>query len=468
MSLINETFMLNNEPGRRLYCEIARTLPIIDFHCHLEAKAIWENRAFTDITQLWLEGDHYKWRAMRANGIPERKITGNASSEEKFEAWAQTIEASFGNPLYHWTHLELSYYFNIHETLNSKNWRDIMARCNTLLSQEDYLPQALIRRSNVEALCTTDGPLDDLEYHQLLASESGFSTRVLPTFRPDELFETIPERFLTFISRLSQKTEKTITSLDAFLAALEQRVDYFHHVGCRVSDHGPLGIRFRHLDKAGQEALFERRIKGEKLDPEALEAWDSLIFVALAGMYKQRGWAMQIHFGAIRNNNIPMSERVGINSGFDSIGDQTHLASGLNALLNAMAENNGLPKTILYNLNASYNDVVASTIANFQSGEDGVKSPLQFGSGWWFNDTRRGMVSQLTTLADQGLLANFIGMLTDSRSFVSYTRHDYFRRILCDLIGGWVERGEVPDDNEILSTMIRGICVDNARRYFRF
>lgn len=468
MSLINQSFMLNNEPGRRLYSEIARTLPIIDFHCHLEAKAIWENRAFTDITQLWLEGDHYKWRAMRANGIPERKITGDATSEEKFEAWAQTIEASFGNPLYHWTHLELSYYFNINETLNSKNWRDIMARCNALLSQANYLPQALIRRSNVEALCTTDGPLDDLEYHQLLASKSDFLTRVLPTFRPDELFETSPERFLTFISCLSQKTEKTITSLDDFLAALEERVDYFHRVGCRVSDHGPVEIHFRYLDKKGQDALFERRLKGEDLTPAELETWDSMIFVALAGMYKQRDWAMQIHFGAIRNNNSLMTERVGINSGFDSIGDQTHLASGLNALLNAMAENNELPKTILYNLNASYNDVVAATIANFQSGEDGVKSPLQFGSGWWFNDTRRGMVSQLTTLADQGLLSNFIGMLTDSRSFVSYTRHDYFRRILCDLIGGWVERGEVPEDSEILSTMIRGICVDNARRYFRF
>lgn len=468
MTLINNCFMINNEPGKRLYSEVAKTLPIIDYHCHLEARAIWENKAFKDITQLWLEGDHYKWRAMRANGIAERKITGDAPAEEKFEAWAQTVEASFGNPLYHWTHLELKHYFHIEETLSSKNWRGIMERCNAQLCRDDFLPQALIQRSNVEALCTTDGPLDDLEYHQLLAKKADFSTLVLPTFRPDELFETNPDLFLTFISRLSQKTGIAISSHSEFLAALEARVDFFHAIGCRVSDHGPLELRFRKLDDAGQAALFQRRLAGEALSDDEHQAWDSAIFIALAKMYKQRDWAMQIHFGAIRNNNALMLAQVGINSGFDSIGDQTHLATSLNALLSAMAGNSGLPKTILYNLNASYNDVVASAIANFQSGEDGVKSPLQFGSGWWFNDTRRGMVNQLNTLADQGLLANFIGMLTDSRSFVSYTRHDYFRRILCDLIGGWVERGEVPADNEILDSMIRGICVENARRYFRF
>jgi D-glucuronate isomerase (EC 5.3.1.12) len=460
--------MINNASGKKLYSELAKALPIIDYHCHLDATAILENKPFTHISQLWLEGDHYKWRAMRANGIPEEKITGNASAEEKFEAWAQTVEASFGNPLYHWTHLELKYYFDIDETLNGKNWRDIMNRCNALLRGEDFLPQALIRRSNVEALCTTDGPLDDLQSHLLLAANDSFATLVLPTFRPDELFDTDPQRFLTFISRLAQKTAAPIASLEQFLAALESRIDFFHSAGCRISDHGPQALRYCETDAAARAALFRRRLAGEALTEDERQAWDSLIFVALARMYKQRDWAMQIHFGAIRNNNAPMLHKAGINSGFDSIGDQTHLAESLNALLNAMAENDGLPKTIVYNLNASYNDVVASTLANFQSGEEGVKSPLQFGSGWWFNDTRRGMVNQLNALADQGLLANFIGMLTDSRSFVSYTRHDYFRRILCDLIGGWVERGEVPNDEEILASMIRGICVDNARRYFRF
>lgn len=468
MSLINSKFMITNAVGRRLYSELASTLPVIDYHCHLEAKAIWENKSFSDITQLWLEGDHYKWRAMRANGIPEGKITGDASAEEKFEAWAHTVEASFGNPLYHWTHLELKYYFDINETLSSKNWREIMARCNEQLRSDDFLPQALIQRSNVEALCTTDGPLDDLHYHLQLAQQRDFTPQVLPTFRPDELFDTDPQRFLTFVARLAQKADTPIASLAQFMTALQSRVDFFHRAGCRISDHGPLALCYRDSDAATQAALFERRLAGDTLTEEESQTWDSLIFIALAKMYKQRDWAMQIHFGAIRNNNGPMFRKVGINSGFDSIGDQTHLAQSLNALLCAMAENDGLPKTILYNLNASYNDVVASTLANFQHGEDGVKSPLQFGSGWWFNDTRRGMVNQLNTLADQGLLANFIGMLTDSRSFVSYTRHDYFRRILCDLIGGWVERGEVPDDEAILATMIRGICVDNARRYFRF
>lgn len=468
MPLINNSFMINSITGEKLYSELAKTLPIIDYHCHLDAKAIWENKPFADISQLWLEGDHYKWRAMRANGIPERKITGDACAEEKFEAWAQTVEASFGNPLYHWTHLELKHYFDIDDTLNSKNWREIMQRCNEQLHGSDFLPQALIRRSNVEALCTTDGPLDDLHFHLQLAANHDFSTLVLPTFRPDELFDTDPERFLTFVSRLAQKTETPIVSLEQFLAALELRIDFFHSAGCRISDHGPLAVRYCHIDATAQAVLFQRRLGGEVLTEDELQAWDSLIFVALARMYKQRNWAMQIHFGAIRNNNKHMFHKVGINCGFDSIGDQTHLAESLNALLNAMAENDGLPKTILYNLNAGYNDVVASTIANFQSGEEGVKSPLQFGSGWWFNDTRRGMVNQLNALADQGLLANFIGMLTDSRSFVSYTRHDYFRRILCDLLGGWVEKGEVPNDEEILATMIRGICVDNARRYFRF
>ncbi|WP_241722966.1 glucuronate isomerase [Raoultella sp. HC6] len=468
MPLINNSFMINSITGEKLYSELAKTLPIIDYHCHLDAKAIWENKPFADISQLWLEGDHYKWRAMRANGIPERKITGDACAEEKFEAWAQTVEASFGNPLYHWTHLELKHYFDIDDTLNSKNWREIMQRCNEQLHGSDFLPQALIRRSNVEALCTTDGPLDDLHFHLQLAANHDFSTLVLPTFRPDELFDTDPERFLTFVSRLAQKTETPIVSLEQFLAALESRIDFFHSAGCRISDHGPLAVRYCHIDATAQAVLFQRRLAGEALAEDELQAWDSLIFVALARMYKQRDWAMQIHFGAIRNNNTAMFHKVGINCGFDSIGDQTHLAESLNALLNAMSETDGLPKTILYNLNATYNDVVASTIANFQSGEEGVKSPLQFGSGWWFNDTRRGMVNQLNALADQGLLANFIGMLTDSRSFVSYTRHDYFRRILCDLLGGWVEKGEVPNDEEILATMIRGICVDNARRYFRF
>ncbi|KFC10859.1 uronate isomerase [Trabulsiella guamensis ATCC 49490] len=468
MSFINDSFMINNPPGVKLYCDIARTLPIIDFHCHLDAKEIYENNAFDHITRLWLAGDHYKWRAMRANGISEDFITGNASAEEKFRAWAETVEACFGNPLYHWTHLELKFYFGIDQTLNRNNWREIMAQCNRQLAGEDFKPRGLITRSNVEVICTTDSPLDSLEYHRLLRDDASFPVKVLPTFRPDDVFENDPQRFGQFIEKLSAMTGVNITSLADFSQAIEKRIDWFHESGCRISDHGPLAMGFQEAEPGEAERLFTRKRSGEALAPAEQNVFTSAVFLMLARHYKARKWAMQIHFGAIRNNNSRMLQAVGINSGFDSINDQTDLAANLNQFMDALAKRNELPKTILYNLNASYNDVVASTIANFQSAEEGVKSPIQFGSGWWFNDTRRGMENQLNTLADQGLLMNFIGMLTDSRSLISYTRHDYFRRILCNLIGGWVARGEIPDDREILTRMIKNICHDNASHYFNF
>lgn len=468
MTLINDDFMINSRAGKTLYTRYAKKQPILDYHCHLEAKDIFENTPFRDITHLWLEGDHYKWRAMRANGIKEKYITGNASAEEKFEAWAKTVESSFGNPLYHWTHLELAHYFDIHTPLSHSNWREVMNECNNKLKTSDFNPRKLITRSNVEIICTTDKPLDDLKYHQLLKNEKGFTTRVLPTFRPDELFEADPIRFSQFIDQLSEISSVTVTHFSSFIAAIAGRIDFFHDVGCRISDHGPLEVSYQRVNDDQAEALFAARMAQQALSPEGMQAWNSIMLVKLAALYKQKEWAMQIHFGAIRNNNMRQYHTIGINSGFDSIADQQNLAANLNALLNAMVENDGLPKTIIYNLNAGYNDIVASALANFQSGEEGIKSPMQFGSGWWFNDTQRGMLNQLTTLSDQGLLANFIGMLTDSRSFVSYTRHDYFRRILCNLIGGWVDRGEVPEDMDILSSMVKGICADNARSYFNF
>ncbi|MDR0806001.1 MAG: glucuronate isomerase [Enterobacteriaceae bacterium] len=467
MSFINNSFMITNECGLQLYNNIAKKLPIIDYHCHLDAKEIYENKHFQHISHLWLAGDHYKWRAMRANGIPENKITGNASSDEKFQAWAETVESCFGNPLYHWTHLELTKYFSVTETLNSKNWQSIMNRCNDLLQRDDFTPRALIERSDVEVICTTDNPLDDLRYHKLLQADN-FKTKVLPTFRPDDVFDTEPTRFNLFINKLEEITQIKIKNLSDFHQALASRIAYFHDVGCRISDHGPVEIQYQPLSAEQNNLLFQKILSNTALSDEESRSWNSAILVALAAMYKKHNWAMQLHFGAIRNNNTVKYQSIGINSGFDSIADQTHLAANLNGLLDAMLQNNGLPKTILYNLNASYNDVVATTIANFQSGDEGIKSPMQFGSGWWFNDTRQGMLNQLTTLSEQGVLANFVGMLTDSRSFVSYTRHDYFRRILCNLIGDWVEKGEVPNDQDILQTMITNICVGNARRYFGF
>lgn len=468
MDFINDRFMIESEVGVRLYKDIAAQLPIIDYHCHLDAKEIYENKRLENITQLWLAGDHYKWRAMRANGIAERYITGDATAEEKFKAWAETVEASFGNPLYHWTHLELNKYFSCNEMLSSENWQEIMQHCNQQIAGEDFKPRSLIARSNVEVICTTDAPLDSLEYHRLLQQDSTFKTRVLPTFRPDDVFEPDANVFSRFVEKLASLTGHDIRTFADFSAALAQRIDWFHESGCRISDHGPVTIEYQAVDEQHVNALFSQKRGGKALTGFESAQLASAIFVMLAKEYKQRGWAMQIHFGAIRSNNSKMHQQLGINTGFDSIADQSNLAAGLNQLLDAMAKVDALPKTILYNLNGSYNDIVATTIANFQSGDDGVKSPMQFGSGWWFNDTRRGMENQLNSLADQGLLMHFVGMLTDSRSLVSYPRHDYFRRILCNLIGSWVDRGEIPDNDRVLTRMVRNICHDNAVNYFRF
>lgn len=468
MSFINDRFMLNNEHGIQLYQQVAKNLPIIDYHCHLDAREIYENKPFENMAQLWLAGDHYKWRAMRANGISEELITGDAPAEEKFKAWAETVESCFGNPLYHWTHLELNFYFACDKLLDSTNWREIMEYCDSRLKEDEFKPQSLITRSGVEVICTTDSPLDSLHYHRLLRDDKSLPFKVLPTFRPDELFDENPVTYLAFIDKLADKTVGKIRSLKEFDSAIAQRIDFFHESGCRISDHGPLEINYVEADDARIEEIFQRKLSGEALNAAEQAIIHSAMFVLLAKHYKRRQWAMQIHFGAIRNNNTKMYQSAGINTGFDSINDQTNLASSLNRLLDAMAQRNALPRTILYNLNPGYNDIVATTVANFQSGDEGVKSPIQFGSGWWFNDTRRGMESQLNSLADQGLLMNFVGMLTDSRSLVSYTRHDYFRRILCNLIGGWVERGEVPNNKVILTRMIKNICHDNAENYFKF
>ncbi|WP_159865020.1 MULTISPECIES: glucuronate isomerase [unclassified Raoultella] len=468
MAFINDNFMISSVTGRRLYSRVARDMPVIDYHCHLVARDIYENQQFSDITALWLAGDHYKWRAMRANGIPEREITGDASAEEKFEAWAHTVEACPGNPLYHWTHLELNTYFQIAGPLSSKNWREVMDACNSQLQQDTFRPRELIERSGVEILCTTDSPLDDLRYHRLLQHDTSFKPRVLPTFRPDELFEPDEGLFCDFVLRLEQTAKQEINDLQHFQSALESRIVWFHNHGCRISDHGLQALHFKPVTEDYFATLMAKRLTRTPLTEHEQVCWDSAILVMLAGLYKKYDWAMQIHFGALRNNHSRHHKNIGINCGFDSIVDQTGLAVSLNGLLDAIDQNSGLPRVILYNLNAAYNDVVASAAANFQSGEDGVRSPVQFGAGWWLNDTKRGMLNQLNTLADQGLLSNFIGMLTDSRSFISYPRHDYFRRILCNLIGQWVDDNELPDDPELTEGMIRNICADNARRYFDF
>ncbi|WP_413728064.1 glucuronate isomerase [Sodalis sp. RH19] len=467
MAFIDRDFLLKSDCARELYHQVAALAPIIDYHCHLDPRVIAEDRPFANLTELWLAGDHYKWRAMRANGIPEEFITGNACAMEKFQAWAQTVEACVGNPLYHWTHLELKFYFGITEPLNGQNWRGVWDRVNPLLQQPSFSPRGLIRQSNVEVICTTDAPTDSLEYHQALRDDADFATRVLPTFRPDEALEADGDVFRRFIARLEQLNGAAIHRFDDYLAALDARVGYFHQHGGRLSDHGLTRIAYLPSTPMEQEALFQRKRAGDALAGDDQVRYQSAVLLALAGFYAKRGWTMQIHFGALRNANTRMFQQLGANVGYDSICDQSDIAPHLNRLFDAMAQRDALPTIIVYNLDPSLNDVVASTLANFQTG-GGVKSNMQFGAGWWFNDTRRGMIRQLTTLADHGLLMNFVGMLTDSRSFISYTRHDYFRRILCDLIGEWVTAGHIPADQALLEKLIGNICYQNAKVYFDF
>lgn len=467
MEFIGNDFILNNKTAKRLYHEFAEPQPIIDYHCHLDPKEIAENKPFATITDLWLAGDHYKWRAMRANGVPEEKITGNASPEEKFKAWAETVESCVGNPLYHWTHLELKKYFGINEVLNGANWEKVWNQCNEMLKQPQFTPRGLIEQSNVEVICTTDAPCDTLEYHEAISKVADFSTKVLPTFRPDEALDPSAEILVNFVTKLRACTSQKIGDFNSFLRALDERVEYFHQRGGRLSDHGLMKIEYSASTEVEQEALFQKKMSRIALSAEEEVKYTTAVILSLASSYNKRNWTMQVHFGAIRSNNTAMYRKIGANTGYDSIYDQPNIAENLNPLLNAMEENDALPKMILYNLNPGVNDIVASAIGNFQK-SGSVKSSIQFGSGWWFSDTKRGMIRQLTTLADQGLLMNFVGMLTDSRSFISYTRHEYFRRILCNLVGQWVADGEIPDDQELLKKLIENISYNNAKAFFKF
>ena len=440
-------------------------MPIYDYHCHLSPKDIAENRKFNNITELWLEGDHYKWRAMRAHGIDEKYITGDGDPKDKFAAWAKTVPYTLGNALYHWTHIELKKYFGIEELLNEESYEKIWDRCNELLQQDDYSTQEIIKRSNVKVICTTDDPTDDLHYHEQIANLPDFPVKVLPTFRPDKGLEINKDTFIPFVKQLEEVTNKSFSSFDEYVQALEGRVQYFHEKGCRVSDHGLSEIPYAKFEHSELDAIFQAGRNGQEVSKVDENKFKTAILMVLAKAYKERDWAMQIHFGAIRNNNTRMFKKLGPDAGFDSISDQGEVAAPLNALLDAFEQENSLPKTILYNLNPVYNELIGTTIQNFQA-ESGIAGKIQFGSGWWFNDTKPGMLRQLTALADQGLLMHFVGMLTDSRSFISYSRHEYFRRILCNLIGTWVEDGEIPNDPALLQMMVENICYNNAKNYF--
>lgn len=465
MAFINEDFMLENETAKHLYHDFAKEMPIYDYHCHLDPKQISDNVKCDNIADLWLSGDHYKWRAMRAQGIEEKYITGDAEPLEKFKKWAEALENSIGNPLYHWSQLELKMYFEIEDLLTSDNAEEIYHRANDYLKEHNVTTQSLISNSNVNLICTTDNPTDDLKYHDVIKEQNDFKTVVLPAFRPDDVFKVGDKAFTDLIQKLEGLTHK-IDNPSQFVDALNQRIQYFHDKGGRLADHGLEEIHFESYTTQDIEAIFNKAMNNEDVSKYEAFQFQTFILNELSKAYHEHGWVMQIHFGAIRNNNTKMFEKVGRDAGFDSIRDQDNLAYHLNATLDMMEQGNHLPKTILYNLNPIYNDIVGSTIANFQT-EPGIQSKVQHGAGWWFNDTKRGMLRQMSSLADQGLLMHFVGMLTDSRSFISYSRHDYFRRILSTFIGDLVEKGEIPNDDQLLQRMIENICYNNAYHYFK-
>lgn len=460
---IHDDFMLQNKVAKKLYHEYAADMPIFDFHCHLSPQEISDNHQFSTISEIWLHGDHYKWRAMRTLGIDEQYVTGSASDEEKFQKWAKTVPYTVGNPLYHWTHLELKRYFGIDELLNEQTSTHIWEETNRQLQQPELTTQSIIKKSNVQGICTTDDPTDDLAYHKKIAANNHVDTVVLPTFRPDKAIEIQQDGFANYIEKLGNAANVQIGSYDDVLQALEKRMDAFVEVGCVVSDHGIQTLPFERATKEEVEAIFEKRMSGDTLTHTEVEKYRTYTMVFLGKQYHERGWVMQLHLGAIRNNNKRMFEKLGPDTGFDSMFD-FHMAASLNGFFNELDATDQLPKTIVYNLNPIHNEVIATAIGNFQSSD--AKGKLQFGSGWWFNDQKVGMVKQMTDLANHGLLSTFVGMLTDSRSFLSYTRHEYFRRILCNLLGEWVELGEVPEDYPLLGRMVEDICFHNANQFF--
>ncbi|MDD2362230.1 MAG: glucuronate isomerase [Oscillospiraceae bacterium] len=455
MSFINDDFMLHSKTANRLFCDYAEDMPIIDYHCHLDPKLIAENHRFGNLTELLLGGDHYKWRAMRSIGIDEYYITGGADDFEKFKKWAEALPFFIGNPLYHWTHLELKRYFDIDQTLSADTALEIWDTCNKMLAQPDFSARTLITRSNVETVCTTDDPADDLQYHAKL-KQDGFAVKILPAFRPDKALEIGKETFLPYINA------QNITSFECLQSWLGARIEFFHQNGCRLSDHGLEAVPYA---VGNAKAVFDKALSGSLPDAAEQEVFKTAMLQFCGREYAARGWTMQLHLGALRSNNTSMLQQIGPDTGFDSINDLS-IAAPLSRFMDSLEIENNLPKTILYTLNPKDNYVLASMLGNFQKAP--IRGKIQFGSGWWFNDQKDGMLAQMKALANLGVLSTFVGMLTDSRSFVSYPRHEYFRRILCNLIGGWVELGEYPDDHVVLEKIIKGICYYNAKEYFGF
>ncbi len=464
-NFMDKDFLLTTEFAQRLYHEFAAQTPIIDYHCHIPPKEIAEDVRFSTITQVWLGADHYKWRQMRSNGVPERYITGDASDFEKFEKWAETLERAIGNPLYHWSHLELQRYFSIYEPLTKANAARIYEECNKKLKEPSMSARGLILRSNVRLLCTTDDPIDDLRWHKQLAGDKSFPVRVLPAFRPDNALYIEKETFADYIEKLGAVCGRKIVSFSDLTQCLSERLAYFCSLGCKVSDHGLSYVMYEPCTKEQANAIFQKKLAGGKLLPAEELQYKTALLTYLGQEYHRLGLVMQLHYGVKRNNNRYLFNQIGPDTGFDCIDNYTPSAC-LADFLNGLAETNQLPKTVLYSLNPIDNAAIGSIIGCFQ--DDSAIAKVQHGSAWWFNDNKTGMEEQMTSLANLGLLSNFIGMLTDSRSFLSYTRHEYFRRILCNLIGQWVDAGEYPANLAFLGSVVQDISFGNCNRYFDF
>lgn len=462
---LDENFLLSTKTSQQLYHQFAKQLPIIDYHCHINPKDIAENKKYDTLTDLWLGGDHYKWRQIRSNGIAEKYITGDSTPLEKFTAWAKTLPKLIGNPLYHWSYLELKNYFGYTEVLNENTATEVFDLCNQKLQDDSMSVRSIIKGSHVEVLCTTDDPIDSLEYHKQIANDPTFDVKVLPTFRPDKALNIEKPDFANYIQQLSDATHIAITSVTTLCHALSNRLDYFSAMGCKVSDHALTYCFCEITSSETVESIFSRKLQGDLLTELEVNQFKTAILNFLGSEYHKRGWSMQIHFGCLRDNNTLMFNQLGPDTGFDAIYSDSKVGE-LAKFLDMLASKNSLPQTILYSLNPYDNEAIATIMGCFQG--EGIPGKLQLGSAWWFNDTKAGMIKQLSDLANLGMLANFIGMLTDSRSFLSYARHEYFRRILCDLIGSWAENGEIHNDLETLGAIVQDICYFNCKRYFNF
>lgn len=462
-AFMDKDFLLSTPTARTLFHDYAASMPIVDYHCHVNPQEIYEDRRFENITQVWLGGDHYKWRVMRSNGVDERFITGNASDREKFQKFAEALPRAIGNPMYHWCHLELKTYFGYEGALNGDTAEEVWTLCNKKLQEPNMSVRGLIAQSNVAFVGTTDDPVDSLEWHKKLKEDDSISTVVAPSFRPDKALNIDKPGWKEYIEQLGKVCGGELKSVSDIEKALTQRIDVFAEAGCRASDHGLDYIIYRPASDAELDTIFAKGMRGETVTVEETESFKTRLLMCCARAYAKRGWVMQLHYNCLRNPNKTMFAKLGPDTGFDVI-NTVQCGEALANLLNALEETHELPRTILYSLNPADNQLLDTILGAFQGTETAGK--IQHGSAWWFNDTKTGMQEQLTSLANLSLLGNFVGMLTDSRSFLSYTRHEYFRRILCELIGGWVENGEYPADLAFVGSLVQDICYNNASRYF--